>query len=95
MIERAIGFGVVLVFAVLGSGILLWLTDSPCVTDEPDVRAGGWKAGPVSDSRPLPPDDEGGDPACWARRVCPACGRLADEDPPTRCPACGADLPDD
>jgi hypothetical protein len=29
MIERAIGFGVVLVFAVLGSGILLWLTDSP------------------------------------------------------------------
>ena len=42
-----------------------------------------------------PADDEGGDPACWLRRVCPACGRLADEDPPTRCPACGAELPDD
>jgi rRNA maturation endonuclease Nob1 len=37
-------------------------------------------------------EDEGGDPACWLRRVCPACGRLADEDPPTICPACGAEL---
>ncbi|WP_209309112.1 hypothetical protein [Blastococcus sp. CT_GayMR16] len=44
--------------------------------------------------RPARPDD-GGDPACWARRVCPACGRLADQDPPTRCPGCGAELPDD
>jgi hypothetical protein len=35
------------------------------------------------------PDDTGGDPACWVARVCPACGRLADEDPPTRCQACG------
>ena len=38
---------------------------------------------------------DGGDPVCWLHRVCPACGRLADEDPPTRCPACGADLPGD
>ncbi len=35
---------------------------------------------------------EGGDPVCWLHRVCPACGRLADEDPPTRGPACGAEL---
>ena len=35
------------------------------------------------------PVEDGGDPACWLARVCPACGRLADEDPPTRCPACG------
>jgi rubrerythrin len=41
------------------------------------------------------PPEDGGDPACWVRRVCPACGRLADEDPPTRCPGCGAELPDD
>ncbi len=40
------------------------------------------------------PDDEGGDPACLLRRVCPACGRVADEDPPTRCPACGEHLPE-
>jgi hypothetical protein len=40
-----------------------------------------------------PDDDEGGDPACWLRRVCPACGRLADEDPPTTCSACGEPLP--
>jgi rubrerythrin len=49
-------------------------------------------------SRPadqLPPDDEGGDPACWLRRVCPECGRLADEDPPTRCPSCGTQLTPD
>jgi hypothetical protein len=39
--------------------------------------------------------DDGGDPACWLRRVCPACGRLADEDPPTRCRACGTELADD
>ncbi|WP_166486429.1 hypothetical protein [Blastococcus saxobsidens] len=37
--------------------------------------------------------DDGGDPACWLHRVCPACGGLADEDPPTRCPRCGAELP--
>ena len=29
MVEWAIGFGVVLMFAVLGSGMLLWLTESP------------------------------------------------------------------
>ena len=39
------------------------------------------------------PEDDGGDPACWLARVGPACGRLADEDPSTDCPACGAQLP--
>jgi hypothetical protein len=42
---------------------------------------------------PSPAEPEGGDPACWLQRVCPACGRLADEDPPTRCAACGELLP--
>jgi hypothetical protein len=37
--------------------------------------------------------DEGGDPACWLRRVCPDCGRLADDDPPVRCAGCGAEIP--
>ena len=45
-------------------------------------------------TRPVPddePDDEpGGDPACWLSRVCPECGRVADEDPPTRCRVCGS-----
>jgi len=40
----------------------------------------------------VPDDDLGGDPACWMHRVCAECGRLADEDPPTRCPSCGAQL---
>ncbi|HWN26370.1 MAG TPA: hypothetical protein VNP37_05345 [Actinomycetospora sp.] len=43
-------------------------------------------------SRAELPDDDGGDPACWMHRVCQECGRLADEDPPTRCPSCGATL---
>ena len=33
--------------------------------------------------------DDGGDPACWLRRVGPACGGLAEQDPPTRGPRCG------
>jgi rubrerythrin len=47
----------------------------------------------MTEAVPEPVDE--GDPACWLQRVCSECGRLADEDPPTRCPACGAHLPDD
>ncbi|WP_170856914.1 hypothetical protein [Geodermatophilus africanus] len=46
----------------------------------------------TDDPRPAEPAG-GGDPACWLRRVCPACGRLADTDPPVRCAACGELLP--
>jgi hypothetical protein len=44
---------------------------------------------------PQSPDDDDlpGDPACLLRRVCQACGGVADEDPPTTCPHCGADMP--
>jgi hypothetical protein len=38
-------------------------------------------------------DDMPGDPACWLRRVCPACGTLADVDPPTTCQRCHAAIP--
>lgn len=30
----------------------------------------------------------GGEPACLMHRLCPSCGRPADQDPPTRCPHC-------
>jgi len=50
------------------------------VTEDPAVQEG------TGDS---------GDPACWLRRVCPSCGRLAEEDPPTTCAACGAELDPD
>jgi DNA-binding MarR family transcriptional regulator len=43
--------------------------------------------------RRRPAEPEGGDPACWLQRVCPACGRMAEEDLPTRCAACGEPLP--
>lgn len=35
--------------------------------------------------------DEGGDPACWLDRVCPACGRLPESDG-DRCAECGTPL---
>ncbi len=48
---------------------------------------------PTAPDRRAAPDDGGGDPACWLHRVCPACGRVADVDPPTVCAACGEALP--
>ncbi|WP_448641946.1 MarR family transcriptional regulator [Geodermatophilus sp. URMC 63] len=36
--------------------------------------------------------DEGGESACFLHRVCPVCGRVADEEPPTVCAGCGAEL---
>ena len=47
--------------------------------------AAGPQAGGGEPERP-------GDPVCLLRRVCPACGAVADEDPPTRCPQCHAEL---
>jgi hypothetical protein len=34
-----------------------------------------------------------GDPACLLRRVCQACGGVAETDPPTVCPQCGSEMP--
>jgi rRNA maturation endonuclease Nob1 len=48
----------------------------------------GQATGRTSTERP-------GDPACLLRRVCQACGSVADEDPPTVCPQCGSELPGD
>jgi rubrerythrin len=45
------------------------------------------------DRNRAPDDDAPGDPACWMRRVCPACGALADTDPPVTCPQCHATIP--
>ena len=39
------------------------------------------------------PEDRPGDPACLLRRVCQACGAVADTDPPTVCPQCGSEMP--
>jgi len=41
---------------------------------------------PVASEEP----DVGGDPACWAPRVCPDCGLFVPGEPPIRCPRCGA-----
>ena len=38
-------------------------------------------------------EDVPGDPACWLHRVCPACGTIAETDPPTTCAQCGAEIP--
>ncbi|MGY2080311.1 hypothetical protein [Modestobacter sp. SYSU DS0657] len=39
--------------------------------------------------RPRPAEPEGGDPVCWLERVCPECGRLADDPAADRCGRCG------
>ena len=38
-------------------------------------------------------EDVPGDPACWLHRVCPACGTIAETDPPATCAQCGAEIP--
>ncbi|GAA0288165.1 hypothetical protein GCM10010302_28150 [Streptomyces polychromogenes] len=43
--------------------------------------------------RPAPPA-EGGEPACLLHRVCPACGRLAEDPSPYHCAHCGTELPE-
>jgi ribosomal protein S27AE len=40
-------------------------------------------------------EDLPGDPVCLLRRVCPACGAVADHDPPAVCPQCHAEMQDD
>jgi rubrerythrin len=51
------------------------------VSDQPVERA----------EQDLDPDDDlGGDPVCWAPRVCPDCGLFVPKEPPTQCPRCGA-----
>ncbi len=44
-------------------------------------------------SSPATEDEEAGDPACWAHRVCPECGRLNQVEHPDACEACGAAFP--
>ena len=51
------------------------------------VRAGATTDG-VQGLADLP-----GDPACRLKRVCPSCGSIAGEDPPTTCPGCRAEIP--
>jgi rubrerythrin len=36
------------------------------------------------------PEDRPGDSVCWLRLVCPECGTVAESEPPTDCPQCGA-----
>ena len=58
------------------------------------LRAGA--AGPAQRGSAGPRDEDDdvpGDPACWLHRVCPACGSIADADPPTTCPQCHTEIP--
>lgn len=53
---------------------------------EAEVRRAGLAA-------PADTQDRPGDPACLLRRVCPACGTVADSDPPVTCQQCGTEIP--
>ena len=39
-------------------------------------------------AEPARTEPEGGDPACWADQVCPACGRLTERTTEGQCAAC-------
>ena len=55
------------------------------------VRRYVWSMDETSARRdPVEERDLGGEPVCLMHRLCPACGGVAAEDPPTRCPRCGA-----
>jgi rubrerythrin len=60
-------------------------SDQPGQPGQPGPGARTWDAD----------EDLPGDPACLLRRVCPACGSVAGEDPPTVCPNCHAQMPGD
>jgi uncharacterized protein YeaO (DUF488 family) len=42
--------------------------------------------------KPVAAEDLGGDPVCWLTSVCPECGRFVEDEPPTTCPRCGAEI---
>ena len=47
----------------------------------------------VASAPSAPSSDLVGDPVCWLNRVCPECGRFAEDEHLDACPECGADLP--
>ncbi|MEU8825618.1 hypothetical protein [Streptomyces sp. NPDC048636] len=53
------------------------------------AEPGGGRREEPEDGR-LPAEPEGGDPACWLDRVCPACGALQDTARYDHCARCGA-----
>ncbi|GAA1900076.1 hypothetical protein GCM10009716_07400 [Streptomyces sodiiphilus] len=53
-------------------------------TPSPDGRAAGERAAE---------EPEGGEAACLLHRVCPECGRLADDPRARECARCGRGLP--
>ncbi len=63
------------------------------------TRQGKWMTAPMDEERAgvsssgATGHEEGGDPACWAHRVCPECGRLNEGEHPQTCEACGAAYP--
>jgi hypothetical protein len=48
--------------------------------------------GDISTSAASEEPERPGDPVCLLRRVCPACGSVASEDPPTSCPQCHTEI---
>jgi ribosomal protein S27AE len=63
------------------------------VRGDPGAGDGGPVAGDAGAGAPrarlVVADELPGDPVCLLPRVCPACGSVADHDPPVTCPGCG------
>ncbi len=50
-------------------------------------RPGARRPAPITETTELP-----GDSVCWLRLVCTECGAMAESEPLTNCPQCGAQL---
>jgi|HubBroStandDraft_5_1064220.scaffolds.fasta_scaffold12526_5 rubrerythrin len=48
------------------------------------------ESGPARESPVARADDRPGDAVCWLHLVCAECGTMAEAEPPTDCPQCGA-----
>ena len=57
--------------------------------DQPEATPQAAPAVEPARLQQVDPADLGGDPVCWAPRVCPDCGLFVPGEPPTVCPRCG------
>jgi rubrerythrin len=62
---------------------------------DPDAETAGKRATQHAVSPRSHEGEQGGDPVCWLTHVCPDCGRFVEEQAPTRCPRCGAEITGD
>jgi rubrerythrin len=66
------------------------LADMPGTSQHRCTRQNSERARAPQPRRPAPTTELPGDSVCWLRMVCTQCGAMAESEPPTNCPQCGA-----